>query len=465
MNHSASANRGPTPFLNSPGGRNFLIIWLGQLISTIGSNLTSFALGVYVYQDTQSTTLFALSLLAYMLPQIVISPFTGALVDRWDRRKAMILSDTGAGLCTLIIVILYLNGHLEIWHILTATFFNSTFNTIQWPAWSATQSLLIPKEHLGRASSMTQMTDALGQLLSPLIAGLLFGIIHLGGIVLIDFVTFGFAVTTLISARVPRPPVTEAGKQGAGNLWSEARFGLTYITARKPLLGLLVYFAIINFFGGMLSSLFGPLLLDISTPEMYGLVGSIVGCGMLVGTVAMSIWGGPKRKAIGVLLFGGLGGLFILLIGVRLSIPLIAAAGFAAMFTIPITDACSQAIWQSKVEPDVQGRVFSIRRTIAWGTQLPALVLAGPLVDWVFNPLMAENGILQGTLLGHILTLGAGRGIGMAFIVDGAMVVLASLIFSMVQSVRNIDVLLPDAIGDVPQAAQPLAELVPKTVL
>src|SRR5574341_260816 len=266
VNHSASASSRPTPFLNSPGGRNFFVIWLGQLISTIGSNLTSFALGVYVYQDTQSTTLFALSLLAFMLPQIVISPLTGALVDRWDRRKAMIVSDTGAGLCTLIIVVLYLTGKLEIWHILTATFFSSTFNTIQWPAWSATQTILIPTEHLGRASSMTQMTDALGQLLSQLMAGLLFGIIHLGGIVLIDFITFGFAVTTLITARVPRPPVTEAGKQGAGNLWSEARFGLTYITARRPLLGLLAYFAIINFFGGMLSSLFGPLLLDISTP-------------------------------------------------------------------------------------------------------------------------------------------------------------------------------------------------------
>lgn len=450
----STAPAGPhkDPFLQSPGGRTFLIIWLGQLVSTVGSNLTSFALGVHVYTKTESATLFALSLVAFMIPQIVISPFTGALVDRWDRRKAMILSDTGAGLSTLVVVLLYHTGYLQIWHILLATFLNSTFNTIQWPAWSAVQSQIVPNEHLGRASGMAQIGDAAGQLFAPVIAGALFALIGLGGIALIDFVTFAFAVTTLAVVRVPRPQVSEAGKAAQGSLWAEALFGLKYLLERKPLLILLSYFATVNFCVGMLSALFGPLLLDAHTVGTYGWVSTVVGIGMLGGTLAMSAWGGPQRKIVGVVGFGGLCGLFLMLIGVRLWVPLIAAAGFAAMFTVPIVDACHQAIWQCKVEHDVQGRVFSIRRTIAWATQIPALLLAGPAVDLLFNPLMAASGPLADTAAGALLTLGPGRGAGMAFIANGAFVALVSLLFYAFPIVRNIESLLPDAADNTPPA-------------
>ena len=142
------------------GMRTFFVIWSGQLVSTIGSGLTGFALGVWIYQETGSVTLFSLNLLAVAVPNLIVSPFAGALVDRWDRRLVMIMSDTGAGLATLSIAILYMTGNLEVWNILLATAINSAFSTFQWPAYSAVTTLLVPKEQLGRAGGMVQIGEA-----------------------------------------------------------------------------------------------------------------------------------------------------------------------------------------------------------------------------------------------------------------------------------------------------------------
>ena len=136
------------------GMRTFVIIWFGQLVSLVGSGLTGFAMGVWLYQQTGSVTLFALNALCFILPQALFSPLAGALVDRWDRRWAMILSDTGAGLSTFFLALLLFAGRLEIWHVYLATAVNALFGTFQWPAYSAATTLLVPKKHLGRASRM-----------------------------------------------------------------------------------------------------------------------------------------------------------------------------------------------------------------------------------------------------------------------------------------------------------------------
>ncbi len=447
-----TATTASTPFFQSKGGRTFLLIWFGQMISSIGSNLTGFGLGVWIYQQTGSATLFAMNMFAFTLPQIVLSPFAGALVDRLDRRVAMIVSDSGAALSTLSVAILYFAGVLQPWHILVATFFNSMFNAVQWPAWSAAQTLIVPKEHLGRAGGMVQIGDALGQLFAPAIAGVLFVTIHLNGIILIDFATFLFALTTLSFAAVPKPKKSQATDESEESFWKQTTFGWRYIVARPSLLGLLIYFATINLFMGFVGPLFGPLFLATTTPAVYGLVGSIIGVGMLAGTLVMSAWGGTKRKIVGLLGSGLVGGLFLAVAGVRFSVPLIAVAGFLSMFTMPIMNASSQAIWQSKVEPDVQGRVFSARRMIAWSTNLPALLLVGPMIDFVLHPLMASDGLLAGTPLGNLLTVGPGRDVGLAFMIMGLLMAISSAVFFLVPVVRDVETLIPDAVGDLPAA-------------
>jgi len=225
------------------GLRIFSVIWSGQLVSTIGSGLTGFALGVWIYEQTGSVTLFALNMLAFALPNLLVAPLAGALADRWDRRIVMILSDSGAGLSTLAIALLMLTNQLEIWHIYVATAFSSAFSTFQWPAYSAATTLLVPKQHLGRAGGMTQIGEAASQLISPILAGALYVTAGLESIILIDFATFAFAIFTLLLVRFPRPETTAEGEAGKGSLLQEALYGWKYITVRAGLLGLLLYFA------------------------------------------------------------------------------------------------------------------------------------------------------------------------------------------------------------------------------
>src|SRR5574341_291278 len=280
----AARSEPSTPFWTSPGTRTFLVIWFGQLISTIGSSLTGFGLSVYIYHETGSKMLFALINVVYLLPQIIVAPFTGVLVDRIDRRRAMIISDTGAAVSTGAIVVLLIAGRLEMWHILAAVLANSVCNTIQWPAWSAAQSLLVPKEHLGRSSGMVQIGDAVSSLFAPAMAGALFVTIGLSNIMVIDLLTFAFAVACLLVVRIPQPaPTAEEAAKPHASILSDASFGLRYIWARKPMLGLLLFFATVNFLLAGHGPLLAPLLLDATTPQGYGFAQSIIGGGMLAG--------------------------------------------------------------------------------------------------------------------------------------------------------------------------------------
>ena len=437
--------------------RTFLVIWFGQLVSTIGSGLTGFALGVWIYQETGSTTLFALNLLAYAVPNLVASPLAGALVDRWDRRRVMILSDTGAGLSTVMVALLYFSGQLEVWHVFLLTAGNSAFTTFQWPAYSAVTTLLVPKAQLGRAGGLVQIGEAISALASPAIAGVLFVTVGIQGVVMVDFATYLAAVLTLLVVHVPRPPVTEAGIEGRGSLLREAVYGWEYIAARRGLLGLLMIFAATNFLTSLWNPLLPPMILEMSSPEMLGYLASVVGVGMLLGTLVMSAWGGPKRRIHGVLGFLMISGIFMMFLGLRPSLVLIAISGFGAMFTMPIINGSSQAIWQSKVAPDVQGRVFSVRRMIAWSAIPLAYLTAGPLVDRVFNPLLVEGGALASSV-GQVIGVGPGRGAGLLFIVSGLLSTLVAAAGYLYPRVRLMEDELPDAMPETAPEATGEAE-------
>ena len=429
------------------GMRVFFLIWFGQLVSLIGSGLTSFALGVWVYQRTGSVTQFALISLSTTLPLIAISPLAGALIDRWNRRWSMIISDSGAGLSSLAIALLLAVGHLEIWHIYLATAVSSSFSAFQWPAYTATTTLLVPKQHLSRASGITQLGGAAARLISPVLAGVLLVTIQLKGVILLDFATFLFALVTLLSVRFPKAKSTVTREAGKGSLLQETAYGWTYITARPGLLGLLIFFAASNFLLGVVQVLVTPLVLSFASPAVLGTVLSISGIGMLVGSLVMSTWGGPQRHMNTVFGFTLLLGLCILAAGLRPSAPLFALAAFLFFFSLPIINASSQVIFQQKVAPDVQGRVFALNGAIAGSAMPLAYVVAGPLADQVFEPLMATSGPLAGSI-GQLIGVGPGRGIGLLFIVMGALTMLATIAAYQYRRLRLVEDELPDAIAD-----------------
>lgn len=396
-----------------------------------------------MYQTTGSVTSYTLVILCAMAPNILLSPVAGALVDRWDRRRAMLLSDTGAGLGTLAIVLLLTyNKGGQLWPILLATATSSAFSAFQWPAYAASTALLVPKEQLGRANGMVQFAQAVGFIASPALAGYLVTRIHVQGVILIDFITFAFAVFTLLLVRIPRPTAPDEGER---SLIDSISFGLHYLADRPGLMGLLTLFAFSNFLLGLVMALFTPMALSFTDAEVLGIMTSIGTLGMLFGGGLMMIWGGPKRRVYGVLGCMLLEGLALMVSGMRPSVPLVTAAAFGFFFFFPIDGASNDAIWQSKVSPGVQGRVFGMRSTIAMFSMIPAYVLAGPLADGVFEPLVDSEGLLA-TSIGRIIGTGQGRGIGLMFIAAGILTMLAAVGGFAHPRIRRVENELPDAI-------------------
>jgi DHA3 family macrolide efflux protein-like MFS transporter len=386
-------------------------------------------------------------MVVWLLPNIALSPVAGVLADRWDRRLVMLLSDSGAGLSSLFVVLVLLTGELEVWHVYVAGFFNSAFSAFQWPTYTAATSLLVPKEHLGRAAGMTQIGEAMSQLATPAIAGALFVTLGLKAILAIDVMTYLFALATLIAVRFPQPEATPQGQAAKGSFWKEAVYGWTYIRSRTGLLGLLIVFACLNFLVSTTNALYTPLVLSITTPDVLGYVNSIGGLGMLAGTLLMSVWGGPRRRIYGIFAAETVVGVAALLFGLGLSIPFIAFNNFWFLLAMPISNGCSQAIWQTKVAPDVQGRVFSIRSMMAFSIMPVAYAVAGPLAEQVFEPSMAEGGALA-SLFGPVIGVGQGRGIGLMFVIAGALYLLTVLVILIHPRIRRVEDEIPDAIPD-----------------
>jgi len=422
----------------------FTAVWAGQLVSTLGSKLTSFALSVWIYEETGSPTQFTLAMLASALPYVALSPVAGVVADRWDRRRVMMLSDTGAAVGTAFVLGMLLTGNLQIWHVYLSAALNSAFSAFQWPAYSAATSLLVPKEHLGRAGGMSQIGEAISQLAGPAIAGTLFVTHGLQLVVLIDVATYLVALGTLLAVRFPKPGASEVGEATKGSFWKDAAFGWTYIRQRSGLMGLLVTFAIVNFFVNITYALYAPLILEITTPDVLGYVESVGGLGMLAGTLLMSVWGGPKRRIWGIYLSEMVLGLTTLLFGLRLTIPLIVTNNLFFYAAMPISTGCSQALWQTKVAHDIQGRVFAIRRMIAYSIIPLAYGLAGPLAERVFEPAMMDGGVLA-PLFGPLIGTGPGHGIALIFLICGALYVLAIQCVWLNPRIRRVELELPDA--------------------
>jgi DHA3 family macrolide efflux protein-like MFS transporter len=437
----------PVQWAVSQGMRVFALVWLGQLVSLVGSGLTEFALGVWVFQRTGSTLQFALVVLFIALPRILLSPLAGALVDRWDRRSAMILSDAGAGLGTLAIGLLLLSHQLEVWHVYVITAVSSAFNTFQWPAYAATITLIVPKEHYGRASGLVQVAQSVASLTSPVLAGFLVVTVGLGGVALIDFATFVFALLTLLAVRFPRPAPSAESLEAAGSLLREAVQAWAYIAQRPGLLGLLMVYAATSFLGITTEVLLTPYLLSFTTADVLGLVVSATGAGLLIGGLVMSTWGGPQRRIFGILGFEMLVAVCTVSIGARSSALLVGVALLVYFAAIALADGNSQALWQAKVAPGVQGRVFAMRRMISLSAFPLGLLIIAPLAEYVFEPLLAVNGPWAGSI-GSIVGVGPGRGIGLLFMLTGLFNALVLVIGYLHPRIRLVEDDLPDAVAD-----------------
>lgn len=431
---------------NRPSGMfAFTIVWLGQIISVLASAMSQFGLTIWMYEKTQSATALGLMQVFFITPFLIISPIAGVMVDRHNRKLMMMVSDLTAGLATILILIFQSLGVLQFWHLYVASIIYGLGNAFQWPAYSAAISTMVPKDQYGRANGMMSLIEAGPGVFAPLLAGALLPLIGLTGILVIDVVTFSFAVGALLIVHIPQPERTVEGVQGKGSVWQEAVFGFKYIFARPSLLGLQMVFFFGNLFSGILFTLLAPMILARTDNNslMFGTgqtAGAIAG---VVGGLIMSAWGGFKRKVHGVLGGWAITGLGSAVIGLSFGLPAWVIGVAIASLISPLVNASNQAIWQSKVAPDLQGRVFSARRLIAWFTNPISPIIAGTLADYVLEPQMRAGGTLSQTF-GWLVGTGPGSGMGLIILACGVFCVLIGVAGYFIPAIYNAETILPD---------------------
>ncbi len=435
----------------------FVIVWIGQIVSVLASAMSQFGLTIWMYQQTQSATAMGLMQVFFITPFLLLSPIAGVMVDRYNRKLMMMLSDLAAVTATFGIFLLYATGNLQFWHLYVAAVLNGIGNTFQWPAYSAAISTMVPKEQLGRANGLMSLIEAGPGVLAPTLAGALLPLVGLTGLLFFDFITFFVAIGGLLLVRVPQPSRSAEGAAAeAGNLWQQSIFGFKYILVRPSLLGLQMVFFFCNLFSGIAFTLLAPMILARTGQNsvIFGMVESMLAVGGIVSGVAMSVWGGFKRRVHGVLLGWIITSVGIILLGFGQGLSLWIPAAIIASVVNALINGSNQAIWQSKVAPDLQGRVFSARRLIAWMTSPITPIIAGTLADFVLEPAMRANGSLAGLFGGWVGT-GPGAGMGLLIILSG----LGSLAIGVggyfIPVIRNAETLLPDF--EQPAAASPTA--------
>ncbi|MFO7992337.1 MAG: MFS transporter [Thermoplasmata archaeon] len=433
--------------IDKPEGMTaFLVVWAGQLVSILGSIMTNFALMIWIWMKTGEATPFAIFGFVTFTPLLLATPLAGVLVDRWDRKLTMILSDLAAGIATIMIFILFLVGGLELWHLYILGAFSGFFGAFQFPAFSASISLMVKKENYARANGLLSMAGTTSGLFGPVLAAAFLGIIGIKGILIIDIVTFTAAIGTLLFIQVPQPKKSEVGDKSVSNIWNEMLFGFKYIYKRRSLMGLLLVFLAINVFFQIGNTLRAPMMLARTGGSEYVLAGvqSIACVGGILGGLVLAVWGGPKNKIRGIFLGMGASSIFgVFLMGLGTGLIIWGVGSFVMLFSMSITGGCSQSFWQSKVEPDIQGKVFSARRFIAQASIPIASLISGPMADGYFEPAMSEGGSLS-LVFGNLVGTGSGAGMAVIYLIIGIFGLLVVVVGYSVYHIREAENILSD---------------------
>lgn len=368
--------------------RSFAPIWLGQAFSLLGSSLVQFALVWHLTVQTGSTAVLATATFVALLPQVLLGPFAGALVDRWDRRRVMMIADGAVALTTLFLVWLFSADLIQVWHIYAAMFLRSLGGSFHWPAMQASTTLMVPKEHYSRLAGANQALHGLINIAAPPLGALLLSLMPIHSVLTIDIATAAIAIFPLFFIAIPRPVRSDADEMVTpARVWQDVRTGLRYVMGWPGMMGVLLMATVINF---LLSPAFSFLPLLVTRHFNGGAVElgwleSGFGVGVITGGLLLSIWGGFRRK-ITTTMSGLIGmGAGILLVG--FSSPAgywLAFAGLAITGLMnPLVNGPLFALLQTKVEPEMQGRVMSLVSSLAGAMSPLGMLIAAPVAEWL----------------------------------------------------------------------------------
>lgn len=386
-----------------PWAPRFFTIWTGQAFSLFGSQLVSFAVIWWLTQTTGSATVLATASLVGLLPQVILGPFTGTLVDRWNRRITMIVADGIIALATITLAVLFALGNVQIWQVYALLFIRSVCGGFHWPAMQASTSLMVPKEHLSRIQGLNQMLQGGMSIAAAPLGALLLAVLPMQGILFIDVATAMLAITPLLFFSVPQPERTDlqAGTQDQPSYWQDLRAGFSYVWGWPGLMLIGVMAAVINFLLTPAFSLlpilvtkhFNGLAIQLATLEAFS------GIGFIVGGLILSAWGGFKRRVLTSLV--GLVAMGVGCLVMGLLPPTAFGLAVLTMFFLgvvnPFVNGPLLAAVQAVVTPEMQGRVFSLIGTVAAAMSPIGLIIAGPIAD--------KLGVQTWFIIGGVVTL------------------------------------------------------------
>lgn len=415
--------------------QKFFILWSGELISAIGSGLTSFGLGVYVYGLTGKASIMALVTLLGFLPSILLSAGAGVLADRYDRRLLMILGDSLSVLGLIYILFCMVGGEVRIWQICLGVTISSVFSSLMEPAYKATVTDLLTEDQYTKASGLVQVAGSAKFLISPVIAGFLIAIWDIKLLLILDICTFFVTVTTTLVVRngIKTKKVTEMK-----SFIREFKDGWGAITDNKGILALVIMTSILTFFIGFIQVLSAPMILAFSNSKVLGTCETICASGMLVTSVLIGII--PIKsgyiKKLSVSLF--FAGIFMVLFGFRENIMLISIAGFLFFATLPFANTSLDYLIRTNLDNLVQGRAWGLISVISQFGLVLAMGLSGVLADYVFTPLLNKEGLLAGSI-GRFLGTGSGRGTGFLIMIAGMLLCVTAVILYRLKVVKKLE--------------------------
>lgn len=419
--------------------KRYIIFWLSQSVSQLGSAMTAFALILLTYEQKNSAMAVSIMTFCNYVPFIIVSLIAGSFIDRHSKKAIMLISDSIAALCTLAVLVLWTTGNIEIWNIYVVNIVIGFMNAFQQPASAVAVGRIVPKEKLSNVSGMNSFSSNLITVLSPVLAAFIFSFSGLGTILIIDLVSFTFAfLVLLLVIRIPE----DYAKVSEKSILDGTREGFRFLKGEKGLLYIMLTMALINFFSRLTyENILSPMILSRSggNSRTLGFVNAAMGIGGIAGGFIVSLKKASKRNAGMIYISAALSFLLgDIMMAVGRNGFMWSVAGIAASLPIPFIMAGQNVIMYSKIPDEMQGRVFAVRNAIQFGTIPFAILLGGFLADHVFEPFMRSDNAVANFLkviVGH----GSGNGMAVMFLMTGITGFLISIFSYRKREIRELD--------------------------
>jgi len=393
--------------------KQYLMLWASQAFSGLGSAMTSYALVIWSYTQEGSALVTSMLMVCSYAPYVIFSIFAGALSDRWNKKKTMLVCDSIAAVTTVIVLILLQSGRLEIWHIYILNAVNGLMNTVQRPASDVAVSRICPKKYYQKIGGMQYLSSSLNSILTPIIATAILGIAGIQIIILFDLASFMVAFIVLaLWIRIPEEENPEEEKE---KLMDSVKEGIQYLKKERGIFDLILFLAAINLVASIYEAAFPAMVLSRNggSEKALGMVNAVIGVSTLAGSFLATFMKEPKsrvRVICNTLLFSMSFENFML--GLSQNVWIWCLGGFLGWIFIPLMSTNLSAIMRLHIPQNMQGRVFAVRNSLQFFTIPIGYFMGGMLVDYVFEPIMAVQ--KAESLLVKIF--GAGKGSGAAFL-------------------------------------------------